>query len=107
MVVRAPIDDAEFGPLLPLASEPSIGNRRSIGTRAVAVGGGAVLLASALIYSSPGAKPSGASVLGALILLIVAALALRRGYRLLWGAGLPQFYERGLIDRRRRVPYRD
>src|SRR3982751_6134642 len=98
-------DDAEFGSLLPLMSEPLKRSRKSTGARALAVGGGAVLLGTVLIYSTLGAKPPEGVIIGAGVLSIVAALAFRHAYRLLWGAGLPQFYEKGMVDRRRRIAY--
>jgi hypothetical protein len=91
-------DDPAFGPQLPLVSDRPGRSRRAQGAIALAVGLAVLAAALALVVSR------GASALVA-VLGVVAFAALRQAFRYLVGPGLPVFYETGLVDRGRRMPY--
>lgn len=101
------MNDTEFGSPLVLESGRSSGSRASRGAKAIAIGAVAIALVGVIAVLNWGRMPGRGALLAAFVLGVVGFFALRRGYRMLLGGGLPEFYQRGLVDGRRRIPYGD
>ncbi len=104
---RVGVDSMDFGAELALEGGKPSGSRITRGAFVLGVGAVAAVAAAGLAWHAATTASRSAAGPAAFVVGIVAFLALRHGFRLVLVGGLPQFHERGLVDRGRLVPYGD